>query len=89
MYTAISKNIVGRKAKSLSQDRKVIWDFYRPAAGPIGVLRPHKYVPENCLERLSVSESISKRWTTLKTEVIGEPSYSRELKQIQWRQKRP
>ena len=28
MYTAISKNIVGGKAKSLSQDRKVIWDFY-------------------------------------------------------------
>ena len=48
-----------------------------------------KYVPENCLERLSVSESISKRWTTLKTEVIGEPLYSRELKQIQWRQKIP
>ena len=42
------------------------------------------------MERLSVSESISKRWTTLKTEVVGEPSNSRELnKQIQCRQKRP
>ena len=42
------------------------------------------------MERLSVSESISKRWTTLKTEMVGEPSNSRELnKQIQWRQKRP
>ena len=28
LYTAVSKNVVGRKAKSLSQDRKVIWDFY-------------------------------------------------------------
>ena len=26
-YTTISKNVVGRKAKSFSQDRKVIWDF--------------------------------------------------------------
>ena len=26
-YTTISKNVVGRKAKSLSQDRKVLWDF--------------------------------------------------------------
>ena len=41
------------------------------------------------MERLSVSESISKRWATLKTEVVGGPSYSRELKQIQWRQKTP
>ena len=44
------------------------------------------------MERLSVSKSISKRWTTLKTEVLfkfGGPSNSRELKQIQWRQKRP
>ena len=32
------------------------------------------------MERLSVSESISKRWTTLKIEVVGEPSNSRELK---------
>ena len=37
-----------------------------PATGPIGVLRPLKYIPENSMERLSVSESISKRWTTLK-----------------------
>ena len=61
-----------------------------PATGPIGVLRPLRYIPENSMERLSVSESISKRWTTLKTEVVGEPSNSRELyKQIQCRQKRP
>ena len=44
------------------------------------------------MERLSVSESISKRWTTVKTEELfkfGGPSNSRELKQIrQWRQKR-
>ena len=33
------------------------------------------------MERLSVSESISKRWTTLKTEMVGGPSNSRELKQ--------
>ena len=26
------------------------------------------------MERLSVSESISKRWTTLKTEVVAGPS---------------
>ena len=40
------------------------------------------------MERLPVSESISKRWTTLKTEVVGAgPSNRRELKQIQWRQK--
>ena len=31
------------------------------------------------MERLSVSESISRRWTTLKTEVVGGPSNSREL----------
>ena len=37
------------------------------------------YVPENSMKRLSVSESISKRWATLKTEVVGGPSYSREL----------
>ena len=28
IYTGVSKNVVGRKAKSLRQDRKVIWDFY-------------------------------------------------------------
>ena len=33
------------------------------------------------MERLSVSESISKRWTTLKTEVVRGPSNSRELEQ--------
>ena len=32
------------------------------------------------MERLSLSESISKRWTTLNTEVVGGPSNSRELK---------
>ena len=42
------------------------------------------YVPENSMKRLSVSESISKRWATLKTEVVGGPSNRRELKQIQW-----
>ena len=41
------------------------------------------------MERVSVSESISKRWATLKTEVVGGPSYSMEVKQIQWRQKTP
>ena len=37
-----------------------------------------KYVPENSMERLSVSKSISKRCTTLKTEVFkfGGPSNS-------------
>ena len=35
------------------------------------------------MERLSVSESISNRWTTVKTEVAEGPSNSRELKQIQ------
>ena len=80
--TAISKNAVGRKAKSLSQDRKVMWYFYND-------LRPLNYVPENSMERLSVSESISKRWITLKTKVVGGPSNSREFKEIQWRQKRP
>ena len=39
---------------------------------------------ENSMECLSVSESISKHWTTLETEVVGGPSNSRELKQIQW-----
>ena len=41
------------------------------------------------MERLSVSESISKRWATLKTEVVGGQSNSSELKQTLWRQKRP
>ena len=31
------------------------------------------------MERLSVSESISKRWTVLKTEDVGGPSNRREL----------
>ena len=43
-----------------------------------------KYVTENSTERLSVSESISKRWTTLKTEVVRGFSNRRELKQVQW-----
>ena len=43
---------------------------------------------ENSVEHLSVSGSISKHWTILKTEVVGGPSNSTELKQIQWRQKR-
>ena len=50
----------------------MIWDFYND------LLR----VPENSMEHLSVSESISKHWTTLKTEIVGGPSNSRELKQI-------
>ena len=41
------------------------------------------------MERLSVRESIFKRWTTLKTEVVRGPSNSKEFKQIQWQQKRP
>ena len=32
------------------------------------------------MERLSVSETISKLWTVLKTEVVCGPSNSRELK---------
>ena len=53
--------------------------------GPIGVWLPLKYVAENSMERLSGSESISKCWTTLKTEVVGAgPSNRGELKQIQW-----
>ena len=32
------------------------------------------------MERLSVSEIISKYWTVLKTEVVGGPSNCRELK---------
>ena len=44
-------------------------------------MRSLNYVPENSMESLSVSESISKRWTTLKTEVVGGPSNSRELEQ--------
>ena len=31
------------------------------------------------MECLSVSESISNHWTTVKTEVVGGPSNSREL----------
>ena len=49
----------------------------------------HPPPPLLMLNELSLSESISKRWATLKTEVVGGPSYSRELKQIQWRQKTP
>ena len=54
----------------------------------MGVLQPLKYVPENSMERLSVGESISKCWTTLKTEVVRASSNSREHKQIQWQQER-
>ena len=53
--------------KTLSEEKQ---KAFKPA---IGVLRPLKYVPENSVERLSVSESISKRWTTLKTELVGGP----------------
>ena len=59
-----------------------MWYFYND-------LRPLKYVPKNSMDRLSVSESISKRWATLKTVVVGGPSNRREFKQMQWRQKRP
>ena len=45
------------------------------AIGPIGVLRPLKNVSDNNMERLSLRESISKRWTTLKTKVFGGPSF--------------
>ena len=70
------KTLSEEKQKAFNQDQKVIWDFYNDLL----------HVPENSMERLSVSESISKHWTTLKTEVVGGPSNSRELKQIQWRQ---
>ena len=73
--------VIGLFQKTLSEERQ---KAFKPATGPIGVLRPLKYVPENCMKRLSVSECISKCWTTLKTEVVGGPSNSRELKQIQW-----
>ena len=39
------------------------------------------------MERLSVSESISKRWKILETKVVGGPSNSRDLKRIKWRQR--
>ena len=39
-----------------------MWDFYND----MGVLRPLNYVSDNNMQRLSVSESISKRWTTVK-----------------------
>ena len=48
-----------------------MWDFYND----MGVLRPLNYVSDNNMQRLSVSESISKRWTTVKTKVVGGPSF--------------
>ena len=33
-------------------------------------LRPLMHIPENSMERLSVRESISKRWTTLKQRLL-------------------
>ena len=79
--------VIGLFQKTLSEEKQ---KAFKPATGPIGVLRPLKYVPENSMECLSVSECISKCWTTLKTEGVGpRPSNSGELKQIQWRQKRP
>ena len=41
----------------------------------MGVLRPLNYVSDNNIQRLSVSESISKRWTIVKTKVVGGPSF--------------
>ena len=48
-----------------------MWDFYND----MGVLRPLNYVSDNNMQRLSVSESISKRWATVKTKVVGGPSF--------------
>lgn len=48
-----------------------MWDFYND----MGVLRPLNYVSDNNMLRLSVSESNSKRWTTVKTKVVGGPSF--------------
>ena len=42
--------------KMLSEEKQ---KAFKPTTGPIGVLRSLKYVPENSMERLSVSESIS------------------------------
>ena len=92
IYSYFKKKNCRKKSKKFKPRPKGNMGFYNDiVTGPIGVLRPLKYVPENSMERLSVSESISKGWTTLKTEVVGGPSNSREpeLKQIEWRQKRP
>ena len=78
-----------KKSKKLKPRPKGNMGFLWPATGSIGVLQPLKYITENSTERLSVSESISNRWTTLQTEVVGGPSNSCELKWIRWRQKRP
>ena len=48
-----------------------MWDFYND----MRVLRPLNYVSDNNMLRLSVSESNSKRWTTVKTKVVGGPSF--------------
>ena len=48
-----------------------MWDSYND----MGVLRPLNYVSDNNMQRLSVSESISKRWTTVKTKVVRGPSF--------------
>lgn len=48
-----------------------MWDFYND----MGVLRPLNYVSDTNMLRLSVSESNSKRWTTVKTKVVEGPSF--------------
>ena len=61
--------------KTLSEEKQKAF-ISRAATGPMGVFRPLKYVPENSIERLPVSESISKSWTTLTTAVVrGYRSY--------------
>ena len=62
--------------KTLSEDKQKAF-ISRPATGPMVVFRPLKYVPENSIEPLSVSESVSKSWTTLTTAVVRGPSNSR------------
>ena len=54
--------VIGLFQKTLLEEKQ---KAFKPATGPTGVLRPLKYVPEKSMERLSVSECISKCWTTL------------------------
>ena len=44
-YTSISKNVARRKAKRLSQDRKVIWDFYNDLVQVVWQPRPQGAFP--------------------------------------------
>ena len=74
LYTAVSKNVVGRKAKSLSQDRKVIWDFYNDKQ------RSYRSFAATQWPWEQYGTSFCKPW---------EYSVGQLLKQRQWRQKRP